>query len=603
MNARLVAKSIFTAALAFGLFTVPASLVFLWGTNMLGKVDLPWLQWWLWLAYDGENAEFSAHWIKIGGGAGLALLAAGAAVEIKQRLRGPSPKAGLFGSGSGVIRSGTRNHDQSDWMPGAELRRLFPGPHADYGGVVVGEAYRVDLDRVADRRFDPADRSTWGTGGRAPLVIDPCTQGATHSIVIAGSGAFKTVSAVSTLLTWTGSAVVLDPSCELGPMLTRAREGIGHAVHCLSPETAFKCGTNVLDWIDIEDPLASTHVRSVVSWICGESSGTRADPDAAFFKSRGRSLIACLLADMLWDDRVGWDIKTMRTLRKGLCTPEKAMRNLLRVIHRTSRSLIARDLAGTLMDMVDETFSGVYANADEDTVWLSNPAYAALVSGNAFSAADITAGSTTVFLQIPLQALQTTPSLARVLVGALLNAAYQADGEVVGRILFLLDEARLIGPMAALETARDAGRKYGITLQLLYQSTGQIERQWGRDGKRAWFDSVSWRAYAAVQDLETARELQDTIGTFGVLATSEGKNRGSSGSGIFQGSSSAGRNENVHEIKRPLIYAAELLRARTDDLFVIPRSSAPIRCGRAIYFRRPEMVERVEANRFFKGAA
>jgi type IV secretion system protein VirD4 len=106
-----------------------------------------------------------------------------------------------------------------------------------------------------------------------------------------------------------------------------------------------------------------------------------------------------------------------------------------------------------------------------------------------------------------------------------------------------------------------------------------------------------------VQDLDTARELQDTIGTYGVLATSEGKNRGSSGTGIFQGSSSAGRNENVHEIKRPLIFAAELMRARTDDLFVIPRSAAPIRCGRAIYFRRPELVGRVDANRFHKGAA
>ncbi|HSZ90675.1 MAG TPA: TraM recognition domain-containing protein [Acetobacteraceae bacterium] len=39
---------------------------------------------------------------------------------------------------------------------------------------------------------------------------------------------------------------------------------------------------------------------------------------------------------------------------------------------------------------------------------------------------------------------------------------------------------------------------------MLYQSTAQLEEQWGREGKRAWYDGVSWRGYAAVQDLDTA---------------------------------------------------------------------------------------------------
>jgi type IV secretion system protein VirD4 len=107
------------------------------------------------------------------------------------------------------------------------------------------------------------------------------------------------------------------------------------------------------------------------------------------------------------------------------------------------------------------------------------------VSGSAFRCSDITGGKTDVFLQIPLQSLLTTPAIARVLVGALLNAVYEADGAQVDRVLFLLDEVYHLGRMASLEQARDTGRKHGITLQLLYQSTGQITRQWGPDGKRA----------------------------------------------------------------------------------------------------------------------
>ena len=97
--------------------------------------------------------------------------------------------------------------------------------------------------------------------------------------------------------------------------------------------------------------------------------------------------------------------------------------------------------------------------------------------------------------------------VGRCIIGALLNAAYEANGAVNGRILFLLDEAFRLGRMDIIEIARDAGRKYGISLQLLYQSVGQIVEQWGEAGKRAWYESASWRGYAAwFKDPETGRK-------------------------------------------------------------------------------------------------
>jgi type IV secretion system protein VirD4 len=38
-------------------------------------------------------------------------------------------------------------------------------------------------------------------------------------------------------------------------------------------------------------------------------------------------------------------------------------------------------------------------------------------------------------------------------------------------------------------------------------------------------------------------------------------------------------------------------------VFVIIRGARPLRCGRAIYFRRPELAERVAANRFNANSA
>ena len=54
-----------------------------------------------------------------------------------------------------------------------EAMRLFPGGTPAYGGVVVGEAYRVCEDQVAEIAFAPRDERSWGKGGTAALLTFP----------------------------------------------------------------------------------------------------------------------------------------------------------------------------------------------------------------------------------------------------------------------------------------------------------------------------------------------------------------------------------------------------------------------------------------------
>lgn len=597
-----VLRGVAWATLAPIVWLFSASAIFLYLGGLWSSPAIPaWQRPIIWALYEpliGRDFFEMVYWIV--SGIALPALAIGVVIRRKGMFAGPALLK-RDPSAARIVRGVTDNHGHADWMPIEKAQELFPGPSEEYGGVVVGEAYRVDQDSVAHLRFTPSDRSTWGQGGSAPLLIDPCTEGQTHSLLFAGSGGFKTTSAISTLLHWFGSAVVLDPSCEIGPMLACAREMMGHTVRQLTLDDP-ECGFNVLDWIDTESPHAATHIRSVVWWVAGgEQAGGKQSDASQFFKTRGHSLIACLLSHLLWSDELPPEERNLANLRKMIATPEPEMRDALRYIHVHSKSSVARDYAGTLMGLVDETFSGVYANADEDTAWLANPAFANLVSGSSFRTTDITQGRLTVFIQIPLMALMHSPSVARVILGALLNAAYAADGNIKGRVLYLIDEAARLGTMQMLEEARDAGRKYGITLQLLYQEEAQLLKQWGREGKRAWFGGVSWRGYAAVQDPETAKELCSVFGSYAVLATSEGSNKGTSGRGIIPMSRSTGGNRNVHEIRRDLIRPDELLAdVRTDEMFVIPRNARPIRCGRAIYFRRPEMVDLVDVNRFHK---
>lgn len=602
MGARAVeilAKSAAAILLCLVAWTIVASLVFLTGTHLIRAFPHPFWQWWLYFLNVHGNPIVD-KWLKFGAAAGLVIPVLILIAVLVRRQSISRPRRSPFGGPASAAEAVTDNYGRARWMSIERAMETFPGPDPQYGGIVVGEAYRVDLDSVAGLQFNPRAPNTWGRGGKAKLLVDPCHSGPTHSLVIAGAGSFKSMSAISTLLMWRGSAVVLDPAGEMAPMVREARKDMGHTVYEL--DLGGTVGFNVLDWIDITSPLADTHVLSVVAWICGDEPEKKTST-AQFFEAKGRHLVACLLSHMLWDDALSADLKNLACLRQGLAVPINDMREVLKGIHATSKSAVARDYAGALMQQVPETFAGIYGSADKETAWLANKAFAGLVSGKSFRSTDLLDGEMSVFLKMPLEALDTTPALARTVIGSLLNAAYQANGNFEGRILYLLDEVARLGYMRIIETARDAGRKFGITMQLLYQSTGQIIKQWGMEGKNAWYDGVSHRTYAVVQDIETASELERTFGTYGVMATSESNSSGRSGKALEASSLSHGENVSMHEMSRPLIRKSELMSdVRGDEAFIVVRGCPPLRCGRAIYFRRPEMVAKVGANRFYKKA-
>ena len=352
-------------------------------------------------------------------------------------------------------RARTDTFGHADWMPTKEAAALFDAAREPLGGVVVGEAYRVDQDSGAIRKaFDPRDRMTWGKGGKAPLLVFDLSWGGTHGLVFAGSGSYKTVSTcVPTLLTYRGPTVTLDPSSELAPMLTPARIAMGRrviSIDTMSREGAF----NALDRLKPDSPLIDGDIRAVVDWICGEKPpATSNAPNAgkAFFEGRGKAMVEALLSDIVFDPALPDARRNLVTLAARLALPEEAMRKELMRIHEDSRSPRARHMAGQLMNLVAETFSGVYGNMSEQTEWLANPGYAALVSGKGFRTADLVAGDVDLFINIPMKVLEATPALARVVVGALLNAVYEADGRLPGgRVVFLLDEVARLGFMSSL---------------------------------------------------------------------------------------------------------------------------------------------------------
>lgn len=496
-------------------------------------------------------------------------------------------------------RGGSGLHGTAEWLDMKTAAEQFAT-----GGMILGEAYDVGKGQGPKWKapFDPSDAATWSD---YPLLRYDGSTDTGNVLVFNGPGGGKTAGVgVPTSLEWQNSMVYLDPSKEVFGLVadTRSKMRDGRRVIALDPEIE-GIGFNALDWIDPTRDIAIEQIQTVVSWLADErrTSGTSGGD---YFQKAGRQLIACLLSDMIFADDIPPEGKTLSELRKVLTKPQPELREVLAEIFEKGESYgfgYPAQMAGNLKDVQSDQFDGFYGEASNMTDWLAVPSLARLVSGSTFNTADLARGDTDVFIQIGLQTLAATPGCARVIVGALLNGVFRANGAVNGRVLFLLDEAHQLGYFKSLEIARDNSRKYKISLLLLFQSIGQVEQSWGREGCKAWMEAAYIRVFAGIADEDTKELVSKGSGEF--TAIQESVQEGEGGSrrlrdGVFDGSSSSNRGTNRTEVVRRLIKADEIGRLRSDEQITLIKNSPPMRCGRAFYFRRRDMVGRVGQRRF-----
>ncbi len=473
------------------------------------------------------------------------------------------------------------------------------------GSIVVGERFRVDLEPDLSMSFDPRRPDTWGRGGMAPLLAFDLERGigSGHGLVISGSGGGKTTAnVVPTLLRWPGNAVVFDPSIEVLPMVRDARATLGDEprdIVTIDPNDPAG-SVDLLDWIGSGTKTAEEDIATVASWFAGSKTESR-DP---FFAQMAEALIRGLLAHLTLSKA-----ETDRTLRR--------LRILMSESHdhfqTTTLEAILKEWAvdsyvhrqlGPFRGMHGATFSGIYSNAGDMTNWLAFPRFADMVStATGWKTTDLATKHVDVFINLPLATVQEHPGLGRVVLGALLNSVHHHDSvRLAGgdeaavplskRVLFLVDEAARLQNMQVLTLVRDAGRKYRATLVMIYQSLGQMDAIWTEDGRVAWMDSASWISFSAINSNETAKYVSDRCGTMTVEATSR-----TVGANARGATSSA----NVSVQRRNLINPDEVMRLRGDEQIVFVLAQPPIRCGRAFWFRRPEMCAVAARNRFHAG--
>jgi type IV secretion system protein VirD4 len=486
-----------------------------------------------------------------------------------------------------------------DWMAMADVAKVFP----NQGEIVIGELYRPDLDKTnGGGEFRPRDKSTWGRGGTAPLAMFDLERDSGHMLFFAGSGGFKTTSTVvPTALHYSGSMVVLDPAGEIAALVEGRRLAMSETrrVAILDPrrESPHEVeGFNVLLPLLRSKNVAADAV-AFAKLLTAESKTAGDGGNAEFFKRQSHNLLTGLLLSVLVDDEHRTD-RSLRSLVKLCSLSEKDLKDKLKTMVVETDTLFVAQTLTPFIGMTEQTFSGVFSGVTDATQWLKLEHYAAMVCGANFKANDLPGGDLDVFIQVPGDMLKAYPGIGRVIIGSLMKAMEQADGQHKKRVLFALDEVNLLGYMNALEEARERGRKYGVTLMMMYQSVGQIEDAFGKTGASQWLEGCALVSYAAIKSMETAEQISKRCGETTIKIENQSTGNSVMVSPLSQ--AAASKNSVSHSLqKRALIYPHEVIQTmRADEQIIMVRGQLPIRLGRAVYFRRPEMLAGLGAAKF-----
>ena len=509
------------------------------------------------------------------------------------------------------------------WMTMREAKSLFPPT----GKVVVGEAYEPWKERRGSTDMVPSNPRTWGSGGKHQVLFYDFTWGSTHMLVFAGSGGFKTTSTViPTARYYPGSMVILDPALEIGQQVAPLRKrlkgpsGQPRKVVTIDPLAGAVQGCDVLELLR-KHPRQELAIGAYVKMLLTEKPKAQTGSDA-FFEGNNTGLMSGLLMYVLHGRVTDYEPKdtrrpTLRQLRSLTALPEKDLKTFIGAIYANdgaedrpgyvrndaARRYIRQTLA-PFVSMAQESWTGIAAQINTDTKWLSVTALADTVCNPDFALSDLPRGETDVFLQFDAEVLKANAGVVRILIGAMFQAMQsQERARGAESVLFCLDEVDALGYMSALEEARDRGRKFGISLMMLYQSVGQIEKHFGKDGALAWFDSAAIVSYAVVTSPETAERMSRQAGE----CTIEVEGRSEPSNGLFGlwakgGQAQSRRTTSTNLQKRPLILPHEVREMRRDEQILFAAAKPPLRCGRAIFFRRPEMMEGLGKSRLRDGA-
>lgn len=357
------------------------------------------------------------------------------------------------------------------------LRRWFrslrfgKGGSSAFAGMIDdwGNRYDAGMLLLGKSRFEP----WWKVG----LADDR------GFLTVAGSRSGKGRGAIiPNLLTWPGSALVIDPK-GTNAAVTAARRGKGggrvtqalwQEVHVVDPfgivpDTATSSF----------NPLAllvanSHHYAEEVDLLADALVVQDADSDASHWDESARILLAGMIDYLVLTK----DSPTLLDLRAALTADERARDQMFEAMQGVGGA--SRTAAALILNAGPNERGSFFTIALRNTQWLESRAMKDVLARSDFDIRDIKKTAMTVYVVLPPEYLETHKRFMRLFVNLAIRGV-SSGAKPRHAVLFVLDEFYSLGRLPLIEKAAGLLAGYGLKLWPVVQNLGQLQHLYPRN--------------------------------------------------------------------------------------------------------------------------
>jgi type IV secretion system protein VirD4 len=427
--------------------------------------------------------------------------------------------------------------------------------------------------------------------------------GPEHQILIGASRSGKGRGhVIPTLLSWSGSALVLDVKGELDhgdprhgfPGTSGFRAKLGLVIRFAPTDPRSNCFNSLM-----EVRLGDNEVRDVQNIVemivepKGETKGAE-----QFWNASAKIVINGVILHVLYSEPV--ERKTFAVVRAKLRDLDKTAEEMRLTLHRkhprTGEPQVHPEVlhaAESYLAGEERLRSGIKATAESFFGLFADPIIAEKTARSDFRIGDLMCADrpVTLYLQPPPSDAQRLVPLMRLFINQIARSLMEDQThDALGRkknhrLLMMLDEFPQLGRLPFFESMMGAMAGYGLKAYLVCQSLNHLTKAYGREN--VILDNCGIVTSFAAADPETAERIAQMAGEVWEVRPTETEHRPRSILGPRKGSIS------YREERRPLLLPADVRGLPRDQQLIFASGMKPLKAQKLRFDAEPIFVQRL----------
>jgi type IV secretion system protein VirD4 len=332
-----------------------------------------------------------------------------------------------------------------------------------------------------------------------------------HVLVAAPTRSGKGVGiVVPNLLSWTGSALVLDIKYENHRLTSGHRKRLG-PVFRFSPADPEGCSHryNPLDAVRPGPSHRASDLQRLAAILIPPPPGMK----ESFWQDEARSLFLGLALYVLDTPQIP---HTLGEIYRTLMSPEPLDEVCLGLLcRRDDLDPVCRMTLGSYAHKSEKERSGVRSTLTAALGLWANPVIDAATAASDFDLRDLRRTPMTIYVAVSLDQLGSVTRLLNLFFQqAVTLLAERVPGpDEPHRVLMMLDEFASLGRMDVLKDSLAFLAEFGVRICTVIQGLGQLDDLYGPAGRESILQNCALQVLFAANDETTARYVSERLGT------------------------------------------------------------------------------------------